>query len=466
MAQQGAGETAGAERLISAAVAEFVSGMAIAAVPPAAVARARRAFVDTTGVMLAGSRLPAAGIVAEMIRGEDAAPAAGIAGGTLRTSAQLAALANGVAAHGMDYDFSYLMGQPCAGVIPAIYPLAEKFGAGADDMLAAFIIGFEMASRLARANPEHSSVGGFHAVGTIGTIATAAACARLVRAPAAAVPDIIGIAVAMAAGVPVNFGTMTKPLHAGQSARNAVTAAMLGAAGFTASPVALEGRMGYFNAFGRGQPLHPEVFGDLGRRYDLAEHGFTVKGYPCGGLAHTAIDAALEIRDALGPKVAEIAAIKVGITKFASRNIKDVYPHSEESAKFSAPFLTAFSLIHGAPTIDAFTEAAIEDEAVRALAAKVSAFVDTSFGDPLEIPLPARVTVTLANGETIERVKDFAIGSPALPMADARLKAKFMDCATRALDAAQAEALHGALDGLGGARPPDGLWPLLYGEYP
>ena len=223
----------------------------------------------------------------------------------------------------------------------------------------------------------------------------------------------------------------------------------------------LEGKMGYFNAFGRGQVLRPEVFEELGRSYDLADHGFTVKAYPCGGLSHTAIDAALEIRELLRPRVAEIAGIKVGITRFAARNIKGEYPHSVEAAKFSAPFLMAYAMLYGAPMISAFTDDAIEDPATRTLAGKVASFVDSSFGDPVEIPLPSRVTVTLADGEVIERVHDFAVGSPALPMSEAQLKAKFMDCATRALSESAAELLHGALNKLGETGSLDGMWPLL-----
>lgn len=450
------------DKALSTLIADFVTGLDAGAIPDAAITHARRAFIDTTGVMLVGSKEHHAGIARKMAREEGATPVAGVAGTSMRTSAQFAALANGVAAHGIDYDFSYLMGQPHASLIPALYPVAEKTGASSRELLAAFVIGFEIVSRLARAMPQHSMVGGWHATGSIGTIATSVAVARLMKVPAAAIPDVIGIAVAMASSMPVNFGTMTKPLHAGHAARNAVTAATLGMNGYTASPVALEGRMGYFNAFARGQDIHPEVFDDLGRNYDLAQFAFSVKGYPCGGLAHTAIDATLEIREELGARIADIAEVKVGITRFASRNIKTVYPHSAEASKFSAPFVAAYTLIHGAPMIDAFTEKAIADEKVKALAAKVTGYVDESFGNPVEIPLPSRVTVTLNDGKVIERVRDFAIGTPARPMTDAQLKAKFMDCATRTISKDTAEQLHASLSKLGETPSLGGLWPLLY----
>lgn len=446
---------------LSDLVAAFVSELDLKTVPPVAIERARLAFVDTVGVMLAGSQLPASAIVCEMVQSEGAAPAVSMVGRSLLTSPQLAALANGVASHAMDFDLSYLMGQPVASLIPALLPVAEQVGASSGELIAAFIVGFEIASRLARANPAHSSVGGWHAVSSIGVIATAAACARLMRAPASKIPSIVGISVSMAGGVPVNFGTMTKPLHAGLAARNAIIAATLGRTGFTASAAALEGRNGYFNAFGRGLDQSWDVFHELGHAYDLAKHGFTVKRYPCGGLAHTAIDAALEIREALGPRVADVSEVKVGITKFAARNISVEYPRSVESAKFSAPFLIAYTLVHGAPMISAFTEQAIDDERVRALARSVSAAIDPSFGDPIEIPLPSRIKVTLADGQTIERVKDYAVGSPALPMSNVQIKEKFVDCATKAVGKERAANIHAALSSLGDKPSLDSLWPLL-----
>ena len=120
---------------------------------------------------------------------------------------------------------------------------------------------------------------------------------------AAAIPDVIGIAVSMASGVNANYGTMTKPLHAGHAARNGMAAAMLGKAGLSANHAALEGRGGFFATFARGIPWNAEPFDDLGRSYDLAEVGIRPKRYPCGGVIHSGIDAALQICDgSSGPR--------------------------------------------------------------------------------------------------------------------------------------------------------------------
>ena len=314
-----AGDAPGAR--ITPRVAAFIAGFELKDAPALAVERARTAFIDTVGVMLAGSRSEPAGIVLELVRAEGAAPAVAIVGQSLRASPQLAALANGVASHALDFDFTYMQGQLVAPVIPALLPLAESTGATPAETLAAFIVGFEVASRLSRANPNHNGGGAWHATGTIGTIGAAAACARLLKLPAAKIPDVLGISVSMAAGVNANYGTMTKPLHVGQGARNAILAALLGARGFTANPAAIEGRGGFASTFARGLEWRPDAFDDLGRTSDLAERGFRPKRYPCGGVIHTGIDAALTLRDELGPGVAEISAIKAGISKYAANQI-------------------------------------------------------------------------------------------------------------------------------------------------
>ena len=290
----------------TARVVDFIAGFDLKQAPALAVERARTAFIDTVGVMLAGSRSEPAGIVLELVRAEGAKPAVSIVGQSLRASPQLAALANGVASHALDFDFTYMQGQLVAPIIPALLPLAEGTGATPAETLAAFMVGFEVASRLSRANPNHNGGGAWHATGTIGTIAAAAACARLLKLPAADISDVLGISVSMAAGVNANYGTMTKPLHVGQGARNAILAAQLGGRGFTANPAAIEGRGGFASTFARGLEWQPQAFDDLGRSFDLAERGFRPKRYPCGGVIHTGIDAALTLRDELGPGVAEI----------------------------------------------------------------------------------------------------------------------------------------------------------------
>jgi 2-methylcitrate dehydratase PrpD len=383
-----------------------------------------------------------------------------VVGQSFRASPQLAALANGVAAHAMDYDFSYIMGQPMAPIIPALLPLAEQTGASPAEVMAAFIVGFEVASRMARANTTQSLAGGWHAVGTIGTTGAAAACARLLKLSAAAIPDVIGISASLAGGFSSNFGTMTKPLHAGQAARNGMMAALLAQRGFTANPAALEGTNGYYRAFARGLDVTFEPFHDLGRTFDIVERGFRPKLYPCGGLGHTAIDATLELRDQLLPRLADIAGIKASITRYAAARIGPTYPVSIENAKFSMPYLAAYTLLHGAPKLAAFTESAINDERVRGAARLVSVAIDAENAEIFE-ESPSRIIVTFRDGTTVERLRYYASGTQKFPLTAAQVEAKFMDCAAQAASKETAGRIFAALQSLGEAPSFDTLWPLL-----
>src|SRR5579871_6346707 len=355
-AEDKAAPPAADSKKLSDLIADFTVNFDPKSAPPLALERTRLAFTDTMGVMLAGSREKVAELAGDMVKAEGAAPAASVVGQSFKTSPQLAALANGVAAHAMDYDFSYIMGQPMVPIIPALLPLAETTGASQSDVIAAYIVGFEVASRMARASPTQSRERGWRAVGTIGTTAAAVACARLMKLPAAQIPDVVGISASLAGGFSSNFGTMTKPLHAGQAARNGLMAALLAQRGFTANPSALEGTNGYFKAFAGGLDVSYAPFHDLGRTYDIVERGFKPKLYPCGGLGHTAIDATLELRPQLLPRIADITGVTASITRYAAQRIGSKYPVSVENAKFSMPYVAAYTLVHGAPFLAAFTE--------------------------------------------------------------------------------------------------------------
>ena len=158
-------------------IARFVTGFSLDDAPPLAVERARVAFVDTVGVMLAGSQLPPADIVNDVVALEKSAPEATIVGRSSRASPQLAALVNGVATHAMDYDLTYFAGQTISGLVPAIFAIAETQKSSPSAMLAAFIVAAEVAGKFNRATPTQSRVTGWHTTGTIGTTAAAVACA-------------------------------------------------------------------------------------------------------------------------------------------------------------------------------------------------------------------------------------------------------------------------------------------------
>ncbi len=441
-------------------IAAYATDYDLAKASPAVIEAARVAFIDTIGVMLAGSGEDVAHIAFEVVVEEGGAPRSTIVGRARRTWPQLAALANGVAAHAMDFDLTYMSGQAVSAVIPALLPLAEAVGASPREVIAAFVIACETAARLVRASPQTSALGGWHATGMVGNIAAGVACARLLKLPRDRIAEVVGIGVSLASGVSENFGTMTKPLHSGNAARNGVTAAMLAARGFTSSPIALEGKAGYYATFSRALPVDLAAFDDLGRADNIIDPGYKLKRYPCGGLSHASIDAALALREELAGHVDDIASIEVGVTKNAFQRIGGDYPHTIESAKFSMPYIGAWTVLYGAPSLETFTEKAIEDPRVKAFSTKITHHVDAEFADELA-QAPGRVVATMKNGDKHEKKVWFASGSRQNPMSAAQIEAKFRDCAKHALKADQAGKVLAWLGDLPKQTSFKSFWPLL-----
>jgi 2-methylcitrate dehydratase PrpD len=445
---------------ISQVIAEFVAGFDLKAVPQPVIDRARAMFIDTVGVMLAGSHEEPSHLAYEMVKAEGSTPAATLVGTSLRASPQLAAFANGVASHAMDYDFTYMRAQAIAALIPAILPVAETAGATPAEAIAAFIIGAEVAARIVRINQDGPMFDGWHTVGMVGVLGAAAACARLMNVPVDAIPNVMGIAASLASGFTANFGTMSKPLHCGNAARNGVLAALLGKRGFTANPAAFEGRNGYFQTFARGIDVSFEGFKDFGTRYDLVSGRYRFKPYPCGGLTHTSIEAALDLREHVGTRLSDIKSIHCYVTRAAGQRAGTQYPATVESAKFSVGYLVPYALIHGAPRIAAFTERALQDEHIRALAKTVTASVDPELG-PGGDDSPARIRVTMVDGQVFEQRKDFGSGSNRNPMSASQLEGKFFDCAAQVTDADTAKKILAFLRALPEQPSFNDFWPLL-----
>ena len=241
-------------------------------------------MLDTVGVTLAGASEPAARIVQQIItplNGDDP-HACRVLGTQTRASAADAALANGTAAHALDYDDMCFvsLAHPSAPLVAAALAAGELAHASGRALLDAYIVGFEIEGRLGRVmNPRHYQRG-WHCTSTLGTIGAAAAASRLLGLDAAAAGHALAIAASEASGLKENFGTMVKPLHAGLAARNGVLAALLAKHGMTASAQALDGPQGFLAAMDSERPSLAESSADLGVRWEILDTGITVKLYP------------------------------------------------------------------------------------------------------------------------------------------------------------------------------------------
>ena len=444
-------------------ISAFVTGNDFDKLPPDVVAAAKAAFLDCIGVALAGSEEESARICRALARQESRAAEATVIGQGFRTSATLAALCNGTSAHALDFDHSYLMGQPTAGLIPAVLTMGEATEASGRDVLAAYVAGFEVVSRLARSMPQLSTHGHWHATSSIGAVGAAACCARLAGLDAAGTRNALGIAASMASGMVWNFATMTKPLHSGLAAQNGVLAARLAGQGFTSSPAALEDGKGLLDCFGRGLDCDAAPFESLGRTFDLAGIGISVKPYPCGGLTHAAVDAVLELRQE-GLRPDQVDSMRVGVTSQVFDRIMNALPANGIESKFSMPYILARALVDGGLVLDTFTDEAAADPVVRRIAETIVMELDTGLVETADGARPADVTVRLKDGGELRRRVDHSRGRPEKPLTPAELRQKFDTCAARALDPERVGQVAELIDGLEGLESIGGLCELLSGS--
>jgi 2-methylcitrate dehydratase PrpD len=437
-------------------IAERVAAISYDDLPEEAVEWAKMAILDTVGVTLAGAAEPCAQIV-ERVLGSGAGNGECLIFGSDRRAAPLdAALINGTAAHALDFDdvSNSLGGHPSAPILPALFALGEVLDCTGRAFIAAYVAGFETETRIARGVHFHHYEKGWHPTATLGVFGATAACCHLMGLDRARTAQALAIAASLASGIKANFGTMTKPLHVGHTARGGLFAAQLAREGFTANPEALEHKQGFLMVFnGAGNFDAAAILKDWGRPYDIVRPGLAVKQHPCCGSTHPAIDAMLLLRgehDIAPEKVARIDSW-THPRRLAHTDRPD--PQSGLDAKFSVQYCLARALLGGRIVLDDFEGEAFRDGAVRALMRHIHAAphpeMDTQGNSGGGEPLGAEVRITFDDGRTIAKRVGSALGrGPDNPLPPDALTAKFANCAARVLRPLQVEQVQLALLGL------------------
>jgi 2-methylcitrate dehydratase PrpD len=421
-------------------IAEFVCSTDWKAVSDDAVTSAKRAILDTLGVALAGSVEPPAEIVRRVAEVEGGTPLCTVIGTRLRTGAVWAALANGVAAHALDFDDTNftMMGHPSVPVLMAALAAGEAGGATGRDLLLAYLVGFDVEVALGQAvNPSHYERG-WHATGTLGTFGAAAAAAKIFGLDTSCTLAALGLAASQASGLKENFGTMTKPFHAGHAARGGVLAALLAREGFTASPSALDGLQGFLAL---GGDAADGALGALGAPWRILSSGVAVKPYPCCALTHSTIDALVDLRREHGLGVADIEAVEVAVGPVVPTVLLYPSPATGLEAKFSMEYCSAAALARGAVGLDAFETAAVHDPEIRRLMTRVRMRVAADGTRAGTGSAHSSVRVSLRDGRVLTRPATGARGHPDAPLSDAALREKFEECAARVLEPARVSVL-------------------------
>jgi 2-methylcitrate dehydratase PrpD len=438
-------------------IVDFVTGIGFDDFPADAVQLAKRCIIDGLAVVLAGSTTPASKILRAHILDNSSRPEATVLGAdAFRTCAASAALLNGASGHAMDFDDTQLSTTPdrMFGLLthPTVPPLAaalalgERLGVSGRALIEAFVTGFEVECKIAEAiDPTHYKRG-FHSSGTIGTFGAAAAAAKLLKLNRAAAAHAIGMATSFCAGIRVNFGTMTKPLHVGRAASNGVTAAELAARGFTAGADALDGPWGFFQIFGGGFDA-TRIIGLLGKPFAIVQPGVAIKPYPCGCLGHPSMDALLKLVVDHDAAPNQIRRIRLRAGSNILNPLRYKVAATELEAKFCPAFMLASIALRRKAGIHEFTDEFVGSGPVQEMMRRVETVFDPAIEAQGFESMRSIVEVELEDGRHLVQAADERYrGGPDLPFSDQELHEKFIECGQLVLSS---ETLHAAVKCLG-----------------
>jgi 2-methylcitrate dehydratase PrpD len=423
---------------LTAEVAEFVACVSAGEIPDDVGRLAKRSILDGLGLAVAGSRSRAAQIAAaEVASYGPLVSESSVLGTGASTAARFGAFLNGLAIHADDFDDTQLavssdrvyglLTHPTAPVLPAVLALGERDGRSGGEVLAAYAVGVEVATKVAEAiDPRHYN-DGFHSTATAGSIGAGAGAARILELDEETTAIALGIAASSAGGLRENFGTMTKPLHAGRAAENGVVAASLAAAGFSAAANVLEARRGFFQAAGGGHD--PAMIHDrLGRPWTFSDPGISIKPHPSGSLTHPAMGAFLDLVLEHDLRPADVALVRVGTNRHMPNALIHHRPTNELEAKFSMEFCIAILLLERRAGLAEFTDDVVNRADIQELISRVTFEADPAADEGGFREMTSLIEVTLRDGRILRTRAKFGKGSPANPMRDDELIDKFLGC--------------------------------------
>ena len=428
------------ETSLTAYVARFITETKASRIPAEVMRLGKRSILDGIGLALAGNAAESGSIVRQYLKtlGCPTSKGCTVIGTPLKVPARFAAFANGIAIHADDYDDTQLavakdrvyglLTHPTAPALPPALALGELGDRSGLDVLTAYQVAVEVETKIAEAiNPRHYDEG-FHSTATIGAIGAAAGAAKLLGLDAEQTQRAVGIGASQAAGLRESFGTMTKPFHSGRSAESGVVAAEFAKLGWTSTPIVLEAGRGFFQAAGGGYDPGA-IEGKLGNPWTFASPGVSIKPHPSGSLTHPGMGLMLDLIRRHDIRPQQVVRVKVGTNRHMPNALIHHRPKNELQAKFSMEFCMAILLLERKAGLAEFTDKVVNRRDVQALIERIEFGVHPEAEAAGYEKMTTLIDIELADGRRIGDRADFGKGSPANPMSDDELAAKFRECA-------------------------------------
>jgi 2-methylcitrate dehydratase PrpD len=430
----------------AAALTRIYESVAFRSLSPKALATAKLGIFDIVGCIIGGAATPTARTVRELALEQADGKGVSVLGTRERLPPALAALANGVAGHVLDYDDmnSTMIAHPSVVLGPAIFALAEARGKSGREIIDAYVVGFEVNGHFGRTMIPHHYDAGWHSTSSLGIFGATAAAARLLDLDAKGALNALAIAASNSAGLRGNFGSQTKALHAGQSAEGAVRAALLSSRGFTGNAEVFDAPGGYFATYGKNdKPRAAPAEGAL----EIESSGIGIKPYACCGAGVSVIDAALDLREKFGLSGEKIADVAVVLSPMATSIMPFHEAHDGLQAKYSLAYCASVALLDGKGGLAQFEDERAARPDVRDLVKRTRITADPRMVSGAG-KFGIHMNVTLADGREFSTELETPRGHPTRPLEAERQLDKFLECASpvlgerRARDAArQLEAL-------------------------
>jgi 2-methylcitrate dehydratase PrpD len=429
------------EPRITTELAEFVANLTFNDIPQPARAVARHCLMDMVGVALAGKSEPLSEMLLAQVEDEGGSPHASIIGTDARTSSVQAALYNGSAAHALDYDdvLGIFTGHPTVAVMPAVLALAERHGKDGKAVITAFVAGVEVLARIGGMMSKGHYARGWHSTGTIGAIGAAAGCANLLGLDGVATNRAMGIAATQAAGLKSNFGTMSKPLHAGKAASNGLLAAALAARGFTARENTLDIDQGFGDSMAEGEHDIERALERLGELFHTQDTLF--KYHPACYGVHAPTEAALKLGARSDFDADQVEKIEINVPQNCIGMCDIAEPVTGLEAKFSLAHNVALGLLDKADgSLSLYQDDTFEMDDVATLRRKA-----TVTGRPEFDSFYTEVAVHQRDGKVLKQTFDISVPLSDLSQQEDKLAKKFRSLAVPVVGESRAEGMISAI---------------------
>lgn len=438
----------------TARLAAFASELRYVDIPPPVIEHAKLALVDLVGCALYGASLPWTRLAHRYVMSEQAAQVATLWGTTQRTSATLATLANGTAAHAAEIDDLHKASfhHPSAAVVPAALAVAEtvpRTVSGAE-LLTAIVAGYEVCTRVGAALGQGHFTAGYHPQGTVGVFAAAAAAARLRELDAVHTVHAFGIAGTQASGLmAAQEGAMVKRMHAGLAGQTGVRAAALAAEGFTGIVNVFEAEFGgLLGTLGTPASDPTRLTAGLGEVWHSGEIEF--KRHAACAAIHSTLDVLEDLMAHHRIGRHDVESVRVHCTTHSFLHCGFPYrPEGATAAQMSFQYCVAAMLACGVVSVDQFADELLADPVLLDLAARVQVIPEVSL-DALGADgrHSVWVEVLTATGETLAGARDRRRGGVDDPIPRPQIIDKYRRLATHTLDERRAQELLDLIDGL------------------